>query len=85
MTDAIVYVFLSSESDVRGLSTQPDGANLPSLGNGAAWLQQDATSMTSKALADYVRDPQAAMTSLIMRGFYTSPITAKVIPFRKYE
>jgi hypothetical protein len=57
MTDAIVYVFLSSESDIRAISRHPDGANLPSLGNGAAWLQQDATSMTSKALAGYIRDP----------------------------
>jgi hypothetical protein len=47
------YVFLSSESDIRALSTHPDGANLPN--------------------------------ELNLRGFYTSPITAKVIPFRKNE
>src|SRR3954447_23416201 len=62
MDQTIVYVFISSDRDLCGLSLRPDGSDLSRLDRGT-WLQHDAVPMRFAALSCYVPNPETAVTS----------------------
>jgi hypothetical protein len=76
-----VHVFVSADGLRIGLSTLPDGGNLPSLSDSERWLPLALITMTSDALRTYVTDVRAAMANLSAEGFHVVQIGARVIPF----
>ena len=78
---AAVYVFRSSDDEIWGFSLTADGSNLPAPPAGVRWVQKDVTSLTAKALGEYLPSPHAATANLIMRGYHLHRTSAHVIPF----
>ena len=69
-SDSSVYVFVSADGAFRGLSSLPDGVNLPQT-DGIAWLLNDTIPLTLSALGKFVENSDVAMSDLIMHGYHT--------------
>ena len=74
-----IFVFVTTDGRLRGLTRESDGANLPC--NGTTWATNGAIPMTLSALRTFVENPDVAMVNLIMRGYQIVRLTAQVLPF----
>ena len=78
-----VYVFISDNRELYGLSVVSNGSNMPTEMGVAIWEKREEIPLTNAAVAKYAKDqdPQSAITNLIMRGYHITRISAEVIPF----
>ena len=58
-----------------------NGSNMPTGTGVAIWEKREEIPISAAALAKYAKDPQNAITNLIMRGYHITRISAEVIPF----
>ena len=79
-SDSSVYVFVSADGAFRGLSTLPDGVNLPQTGD-ITWLPNSAKPLTLSALGKFVEDSDVAMGDLIMLGYHIVRQGPQVVRF----
>lgn len=78
--DSNVYVFVSADATLRGLSRLSDGGNLPQP-DGITWLPNDTIPLTLSALGKLVENPDVAMVNLIMGGYHIVRQGAQAVPF----
>ena len=76
-----VHVFVSADGQRIGLSTLPDGGNLPSLTDSERWLALALVPMTVEHLRKYGTDAGAAVANLAATGFHVVQIGVQVVPF----
>jgi hypothetical protein len=70
-----VYVFISGNRELYGLSTRRDGGNLPCVADAGSWELRDVIPMMLASLAKYVRNADVAMTNLIMRSYHLTRVS----------
>ena len=78
--DSNVYVFVSADGTLRGLSRLSDGGNLPQS-DGITWLRNDTIPLTLSALGKFIENPDVAMVNLIMGGYHIVRRGAQAVPF----
>ena len=71
-----VYVFVSGDWELFGLSTNPLGANLPLRD----WHRYDVMPMSENYLGRYTLAPKLAMKRLQMRGYFLAKPRGNIIP-----
>ena len=78
-----VYVFISDNRELYGLSVVSNGSNMPTGTGVAIWEKREEIPLTAAALTKYAKDqdPQNAITNLLMRGYHITRISAQVIQF----
>jgi hypothetical protein len=76
-----VYTFVSSDSEIRGLSLDRTGSNIPADEQLSFWLADAVFPMTEHHVAEHVRDPGIALRDLKLRGYHLFRTTAQVLPF----
>jgi hypothetical protein len=79
-THTNVFVFISSDRKLFGLSIDVDGANLPGR-NG--WNAYDIIPMSANYLSRYADDPDTLSADLATHGFHIVPTRGNIIPFPK--
>jgi hypothetical protein len=76
-----VYAFVSSDPEIRGLSLDRGGCNIPADEQLSFWLADAVFPMTAQHVAKHVPDPHIALRDLKLRGYHLFRTTAQVIPF----
>jgi hypothetical protein len=71
-----VYVFVSDDRQLFGLSTNPLGANLPP----GDWRRYDVMPMSENYLGRDTVAPQLAMKRLQTRGYFLAKPSGNIIP-----
>lgn len=75
-----VYVFISGDRTIFGLTVEQDGANLPSPDT-AKWMRYDLIPMTTHHIGRFVRNSDVAHVNLIMRGYHLCRASGTIVPF----
>ena len=78
-----VYAFISSDAEIRGLSLDRTGRNIPADEQLSFWLANAVFPMTIQHLAKHVPDADAALHDLKVHGYHLYRTTAQVIPFTR--
>ena len=76
-----VYAFVSSDPEIRGLSLDRTGCNIPSDEQLSFWLADAVFPMTAQHVGKHVPDAAVAIRDLKVRGYHLFRTTAQVIPF----
>jgi hypothetical protein len=71
-----VYVFVSGDRELFGLSTNPLGANLPPRD----WCRYDVMPLSENYLGRYTLAPKLAMKRLQTRGYFLAKARGNIIP-----
>jgi hypothetical protein len=80
-----VYVFVSSDPAIRGLSLSVTGRNIPQDEQLSFWPAGAVVPMTAEQVARYVPDPTIALQDLQVRGYHLFRTSAKVLPFSRSQ
>jgi len=78
-----VYAFVSSDPEIRGLSLDRSGRNIPADEQLSFWPAGAVLPMTAPHIAKHAPDARIALRDLKLRGYHLFRTTAQVIPFPK--
>ena len=76
-----VFAFVSSDPEIRGLSFDSSGCNIPADEQLSFWLADAVFPMTAHDVAKHVPDVSIALRDLKLRGYHLFRTTAQVISF----
>jgi hypothetical protein len=77
-----VYVFVSSDPDIRDVSLDRSGRNIPADERLSFWLADAVFPMTADHVARHVPDAGTALRDLKMRGYHLFRANARVLPLQ---
>jgi hypothetical protein len=76
-----VYVFITGDRRMFGLTYNPDGANLPPVPCG--WQNYDQVPVCRQYLSRYAEEPEAAHANLTSRGYHLADAIGNIVPLPK--
>lgn len=76
-----VFAFVSSDPEIRGLSVDRSGRNIPADEQLSFWLADAVFPMTAHHVAKHVPDAGLALRDLKLHGYHLFRTTAQLIPF----
>jgi hypothetical protein len=75
------YIFGSDDPEMRGLSLERDGHNLPRLAGNSSWTPLAVAALTLENLQRHTLDPGLALLNLKTKGFHFARVRARMLPF----